>query len=459
MISVLGIAVLLGICWAASNNRRAIRWRLVAWGMGLQFTFALLILKTDPGREVFGWVSRAFTTLTSFTDAGGEFVWGWIYQKEGKPILMIDILMTIIFFASLMSILYHLGVMQWVISGIAKVMRKTMGTSGSESLSASANIFVGQTEAPLAIKPYVETMTMSELHAVMVGGFATVAGGVLLAYAKFGVDPGHLVAASFMSAPAALVAAKMFYPETQESPTAGEMKIRPERTTTNILDAACVGAGEGMKLVLNVVAMLLAFVSLIAMLNWGIGEVHRLFDPGVDEKDLLSLQMILGWILAPVAWIMGVPWKDCADIGSLLGIRMILNEFISYMNLREMDVSPRAYVIATYAFCGFANLGSIAVQIGGISTIAPSRRADLARLGMRAMLAATVASFLTASLAGALLTDEEMERDFRRNKARVAATAEEKIRHCDAFLQKYPDSSYAEDFLKMKEDIRSTKSE
>jgi len=434
LVSVLGLFVLLGIAWAASNNRKAIRWRIVAWGMGLQLLFALAILKTAPGETAFTWVSDAFARLISFTDDGARFVWGWLYKKEGSYSFILDALMTIVFFSALMSLLYHLRVMQWVVGGIARVMRRTMGTSGSETLSAAANIFVGQTEAPLVVRPFVETMTLSELHAVMVGGFATIAGGVLAAYVSFGIDAGHLVAASFMSAPAALVAAKMFYPETQDSVTAGEVKIRLERTTANVFDAVCVGAGDGMKLVLNVAAMVLAFVALIAMVNWGIGLIH----------EGLTLQKIFGWIFAPVAWVMGVPWEDCTKIGQLLGTRMVVNEFVAYLDLMKIDISPRGYVIATYAFCGFANFGSIAIQIGGISTIAPSRRADLARLGLRAMLAGTLASFLTANIAGALLSDEQVERDYRWHKADRAATVEERVRHCDEFLRKYPGSPYAE---------------
>lgn len=444
LVSALGLLVLLGICWAASNNRRAIPWRVVGWGMGLQILFALVILKTGPGEWLFTRLSDGFDRLIRFTDDGARFVWGWLYKNPAGatgPVFLIDILMTIVFFAALMSLAYHAGIMQWVVGGIAKVMRKTMGTSGSETLSAAANIFVGQTEAPLVVKPFVETMTMSELHAVMVGGFATIAGGVLAAYVSFGIDPGHLVAASFMSAPASLVAAKMFYPETQSSQTAGELRIRLERTTANVFDAVCVGAGDGMKLAINVIAMLLAFVSLIAMINWGIGHLFG----GI------TLERLFGWLLAPVAWIMGVPWQDCGRVGELLGTRMVINEFKAYLDLMKMaDLSPRAYVIAIYAFCGFANFGSIAIQIGGISTIAPSRRSDLARLGLRAMLAGTLASFLTANIAGALLTEEQMERDFRLNRARVATTVQERDRECDEFLRKYPGSRYAEKFLRKK---------
>ncbi|HLF93841.1 MAG TPA: NupC/NupG family nucleoside CNT transporter [Planctomycetota bacterium] len=440
--SVFGLAVLLGIAWAASNNRKAIRWRVVGWGMGLQLLFAVLILKTGPGDSLFQWISRAFEKLIAFTDAGGSFVWGWLYKKSLPPPFLVDVLMTIVFFAALMSLLYHLGVMQLVVGAIAKVMRKTMGTSGSETLSAAANIFVGQTEAPLVVRPYLETMTLSELHAVMVGGFATIAGGVLAVYISFGFDAGHLVAASFMSAPAALVAAKMSYPETQPSVTAGEVKVTFEKTTVNVFDAVCTGAGDGMKLALNVLAMLLAFVSLIAMVNWGVQKLTG----GLRIEDLL------GWLLAPVAWLMGVPWQDCRQVGGLLGMRMVLNEFIAYQRLAGMDLDPRSYVIAIYAFCGFANFGSIAIQIGGLATIAPSRRADLARLGLRAMLAGTLASFLTANIAGALLSDEQVERDYRWNRARVAATVQERDRHCDAFLSKYPASPYAGRFLEKKKE-------
>jgi CNT family concentrative nucleoside transporter len=352
--------------------------------------------------------------------------------------------MVIIFFSAFMSLLYHFGLMQWIVVGIAKVMRKTMKTSGSETLAAAVNIFVGQTEAPLVVKPYLEGMTLSELHAVMVGGFASIAGSVLAAYMNFGIDAGHMIAQSVMSAPASLVAAKMFYPETQVSVTAGDAPVKFEKTSVNALDAVCTGASDGMKLVLNVIAMLVAFVSLVAMINWGFGKL----------AEGLTLQKVMGWILAPVAWLMGVPWRDCPSIGGLLGTRMILNEFVAYMELMKVDCSARAYVISTYALCGFANLGSVAIQIGGISTLAPSRRADLARLGMRAMLAGTLATFLTAAIAGALISDEEAERDFRRNKARVATTPAEKISQYDVFLNKYPQSRYAPEIRKLRSEVR-----
>ncbi len=433
---LLGLAVFVGLAWAVSTDRRAIRWRIVSWGMGLQAVFALLILKTRPGEWVFDGLSRAFTTLIGFTDAGARFVWGWLYRNPAgaqAPVFLIDLLMVVVFFSALMSLGYHLGLMQRVIEVVAWGMRRTMGTSGSETLSAAANIFVGQTEAPLAVKPFLEKMTRSELHAVMAGGFATIAGSVLGAYVGFGIDAGHLLAASVMSAPAALVAAKLFLPETETSLTAGETRVKLERSTANVFDAVCVGAADGLKLALNVVAMLLAFVSILALLNAALGAVL----PG------FTLQRVAGWIFAPFAWLMGVPWKDCGTIGSLLGTRMVLTEFVAYLDLMKADVSARAYVVASYAFCGFANFPSIAVQIGGISALAPGRRSDLARLGLRAMLAGTLASFFTACLAGALLSDEQVERDFRKNRIRVAATEVEKQRERDAFLGKYPDSPYA----------------
>jgi CNT family concentrative nucleoside transporter len=441
LISFLGLFALLGIGWVASTARKRVPWKVVGWGMALQFAFALLILKTPLGEGLFRRLSDGFSRLIGFTDDGAGLVWGWLYKREAPPAFLVDVLMTIVFFSALMSLLYHLGIMQRVVKGIAWAMRRTMGTSGSETLCAAANIFVGQTEAPLVVKPFVETMTRSELHAVMTGGFATIAGGVLAAYVSFGIDPGHLVAASFLSAPAALVAAKLFLPETETSPTAGAVEIKFERQTVNVFDAVCVGAADGMKLVLIVIAMLVAFVSLVALVNAGLGLLH----------DGLTLQRIFGWVLAPVAWLLGVPWADCPAIGGMLGTRMVLNEFVAYLDLAKADVSARAHVIATYAFCGFANFGSIGVQIGGISTLAPGRRADLARLGLRAMLAGTLASFLTAGVAGALLSDEQVERDFRRNRAERAATVERRRSECDAFLTKYPGSPYAAEFRKLRE--------
>ncbi len=420
LISLIGIFVLLGLAWLLSNNRRRFPWRVAGWGLGLQLILAVLLLRTDVGGKVFG-AARVFVTrLLSFTDAGASFMWGGLYRtgedlvayanpEQGHflvtnsvsgqlvpmgTIFVIHILPTIIFFSSLMALLYHLGVMQRIITGVAWVMRKTMGTSGSETLSCSANIFVGQTEAPFVIRPYLDTMTRSELMAVMVGGFATVAGGVMAAYVRFGIDAGHLLAASVMSAPAALVIAKIMYPETEESPTRGAVTLDVPREYANVLDAAAGGAGVGLKLAANVGAMLLAFISLVAMVNYGLGFLG------------ISLQQIFGWIFSPIAWVMGVPWSEAPAFGALLGTKIAVNEFVGYIDLaaaRESGaLSPRSAVIATYALCGFANFSSIAIQIGGIGTVAPGRRSDVAAIGLKAMFGGALASWLTATIAGVL---------------------------------------------------------
>ena len=468
--SFFGIFVLVGLCWLASNNRKRINWKTVFWGLALQFVFAVLILKTTPGRWVFEVASNAVSGLISFTDRGAEFVWGPLYRGVpgnygDKPVtyiyntasgrheplgfvFLLNALMTIIFFSTLMSVGYHLGLVQPVISGMAKIMKRFMGTSGSETLSASANIFVGQTEAPLVVKPFIETMTMSELHAVMVGGFATVAGGVMAAYTTFGIDPGHLLAASVMSAPAALVAAKMFYPETEKSVTAGDVKIQLKKTTVNVFDAACSGASDGMKLVWNVMAMLLAFIALIALFDWCLGQVDLLIFETVfgGEAIGLSLGWIFGKLFFPLAFIMGIEWSDCEAMGALLGTRMAINEFVAYIELSqaEPNLNPRTFVLATYAFCGFANFSSIAIQIGGISGVAPSRKSDLGSIGLRAMLAGTMASLFTASLVGLLLSEEEVA--FRHNARKadqfMGHHYQGKIDLFEKFSRDYPESSY-----------------
>ena len=421
LISLLGVFVLLAVAWLLSNNRGRFPWRIALWGLGLQFTLALILLRTPWGQAVFGGARTFVTRLLSFTDAGASFMWGGLYRTGpdlvafANPengyfqvtdsvtgelsaigtVFVIHILPTIIFFSSLMALLYHLGAMQMVIRGMAWIMRKTMGTSGSESFSCAANVFVGQTEAPLVIRPYLPTMTQSELMAIMVGGFATVAGGVMAAYVRFGVDAGHLLAASVMSAPAALVVAKIMFPETEDSPTRGHVTLDVPREYANVIDAAAGGAGVGLKLAANIGAMLLAFIALVAMVNYGLGFVG------------LSLQQIFGWIFSPVAWVMGVPWSEAMTFGNLLGTKIAVNEFVGYVELmnaaKSGALSPRSVVIGTYALCGFANFSSIAIQIGGIGTIAPERRADVASLGVRAMFGGALASWLTATIAGVLI--------------------------------------------------------
>ncbi len=419
--SLLGIFVLLFLAWLMSNNRRQFPWRVAGWGIGLQITLAVILLKTHWGSLLFGGARTFVNRLLGFTDAGASFLWGNLYRTDENlvafinpeggfiqvtnsvtgqlvpigTVFVIHILPTIIFFSSLMALLYHLGVMQKFISGMAWVMRKTMGTSGSESLSCAANVFVGQTEAPFVIKPYLPTMTNSEIMAVMVGGFATVAGGVMAAYVRFGIDAGHLLAASVMSAPAALVVAKIMYPETEESPTRGAVSLNIPKEYSNVLDAAAGGAAVGLKLAANVGAMLLAFISLVAMINYGLSLMG------------FSLQQIFGFIFSPVAWIMGVPWSEAHVFGNLLGTKIAVNEFMGYIELgnaaREGALSPRSVVIGTYALCGFANFSSIAIQIGGIGTIAPERRGDVAALGLKAMFGGAIASWLTATIAGVLV--------------------------------------------------------
>lgn len=425
LVSFVGVFVLLGIAWLLSNKKRQINYRVVLWGLLLQVVFAVIILKTTPGQAVFFYARAVITKLLSFTDAGASFLFGNLYRGDtdlvkalggGGPyqirdsvsgdfinigvVFAIHVLPTIIFFASLMSILYHLGVMQRVVQGVAWVMARFMGTSGAESLSVASNIFVGQTEAPLLVRPYVSMMTMSELMAVMTGGFATIAGGVMAAYVRFGVDAGHLMAASVMSAPAALVMAKIIFPETGEPKTKGEVKVNLEKTTANVVDAAASGAADGLKLAMNVGAMLLAFIALIAMLDFflfKIGDVFGLAD--------MSLKKILGYVFAPIALVMGVETADVLHFGYLLGTKVSINEFVAYVQLGEWkdQLSPRTFTIGTYALCGFANFSSIAIQIGGIGGIAPERKQDLARIGLKAMIGGALASWLTATIAGILI--------------------------------------------------------
>lgn len=399
LIALLGLGVFIGFAYLTSVNRRAVRWQPVLWGLALQLIFALFILRTPLGLGLFQWLGNAVSTFLDFSDAGAAFIFGENFKDF---FFAFKVLPTIIFFSAVISMFYHFGILQWVVGGVAWVMRRTMKTSGSETLSAAGNIFVGQTEAPLLIKPFVATMTISELHAVMTGGFATIAGGVLAAYVSFGVPPEHLIAASVMSAPAALAISKLMFPETEESSTQGEVKIEVEKTSANVIDAIATGTLDGLKLALNIGAMIIAFLGILAAFNALLGLIGGFF--GYPE---FSLEIILAALLSPVAWLMGVPWADCAAVGTLLGKKTILNEFIAYLDLQtlieEDTISARSIIIATYALCGFANVGSIGIQIGGIGGIAPNRQADLAKIGVRAMVAGTLACFMTACIAGILL--------------------------------------------------------
>jgi CNT family concentrative nucleoside transporter len=428
--SVLGLLALTGIAWLMSVDRARVAWRVVAWGISLQLVFALFILKTPVGVSIFETMNVVIVALLGFTVDGARFLFGNLVYNTvpvgaGDPgqgaftempgmvantggFFAFNVLPTIIFFSSLMTVLYHLGIMQRAVKGVAWVMQRTMKTSGAETLSAAGNIFVGQTEAPLLIKPFVERMTMSELMAVMTAGFATVAGGVMAAYVGmlllyFPDIAGHLMAASVMSAPAALVVAKLMVPETETAETAGRLDFSVERPDVNVIDAAARGASEGLYLALNVGALLLAFVALIYMFNGMLGWVG-----GLAGLEGLTLEAILGWVLAPLAWLMGVPWADAPQIASLMGVKTVLNEFFAYIQLAgvlggEHDLQPRSIVIVTYALAGFANFSSIAIQLGGIGGIAPSRRHDLSRLGLRAMIGGSIAAFMTATVAGMIL--------------------------------------------------------
>jgi len=384
------------LAWSLSLNRRKLNVRLILSGVALQFIFALLILRTSAGRAVFNLARVVVAKVLSFSDAGATFIFGENFQEH---FFAFSVLPTIIFVSAIMALLFHWGIMQRIVSVMALIMTKVMRVSGTESLAAAANVFVGQTEAPLVVKPYLKTMTSSEIMAMMTGGMATIAGGVMAAYVGMGADAGHLLAASIMSAPAALVIAKIILPEVEESPTMGKVKIKIEKEDTNSFDAICRGASEGLKLALNVGAMLLVFIALISAMNW----IFELLPDAFGAP--ITLQRLLGWLCAPLAWLMGIEWQDAIKVGSLLGEKTIINEFVAYMDLCKMkdSISPRSFTIATYALCGFANFSSIGIQIGGIGALVPSRRADFARLGLRAMIGGTLAAYMTACIAGLLL--------------------------------------------------------
>ncbi len=410
LISLLGLVVFVGIAWTISSHRKLFPWRTVVWGLGLQLLFGFLILKTKGGERVFDFCQRGVTKLIGFADEGSKMVFGplantdLLSEKLGPGngfIFVITVAATIILVAAVSSLLYHYGVLQLIVRGTAWVMQRLMRTSGSESLAAAANIFMGQTEAPLVIRPYLPKMTRSEILAMMTGGMATIAGGVLAAYVSFGISAGHLLTASVMSAPAALLIAKVMLPETEQSETAAGASATVPRETTNGLDALCRGASEGMMLAINIMAMLIAFVAVVALANYLISLGLR--QTGVTTST--PLQTLFGWLNAPFAWLMGVPWKDCSAVGSVLGERIVINEFVGYLSLSKLTATldPRSYTLATYALCGFANFSSIAIQIGGIGSLAPTRRADLAKLGLRAMIGGLLASYLTATIAGILI--------------------------------------------------------
>ena len=401
---LLGIIVILSAAFLLSTHKRAIKLRLIAWGLGLQFAFALLVLKTDFGK-LFEAAGRAVNAMLNYAEAGSSFVFGPLGAKSGPfgVVFAFQVLPIVIFIASFFAILYYLGVMQVVVKAMAIAMQKIMGASGAESLNVAASIFMGQTEAPLTIKPFIASMTESELFTIMVSGMAHVSGAVMAAYVKIaGVSIQHLLTAVIMTAPATIMLAKIFKPEVDKPATAGKVELKIEKTAVNIIDAAAQGAGDGLGLALNIAGMLIAFLALIAMINGILAGLHGLpfmgWAPG-------SLEQIFAWAFAPLAWLMGVAWKDCASIGNLLGTRLVLNEFVAFLQLGPMksQLEPRSFVIATYALCGFANFSSIAIQIGGIGALAPNRKSDLARLGLKAVAAGSMANFMSACIAGMLL--------------------------------------------------------
>ncbi|HWB82879.1 MAG TPA: nucleoside transporter C-terminal domain-containing protein [Bryobacteraceae bacterium] len=401
---LLGLVVILAIAYLCSTHKRAIKLPLIAWGVGLQFAFAVLVLKTGFGR-VFQTIGVGVNAMLDYAEAGSSFVFGPLGSKSGSfgVVFAFQVLPIVIFIASFFAILYYLGVMQWVVRLMAVAMQKVMGVSGAESLNVAASIFMGQTEAPLTIKPFIAGMTESELFTIMTSGMAHVSGAVMAAYVKVaGVRIEHLLTAVIMTAPATIMLAKIFIPETEKPATAGRVDIKVEKTAVNVIDAAAQGAGDGLHLALNIAGMLIAFLALIAMINGILGYAH-----GFSFLHWLpkSLEGFFGTIFSPLAWIMGVPWKDASAIGNLLGTRLVTNEFVAFLQLGPMkaQLDPRSFTIATYALCGFANFSSIAIQIGGIGVLAPNRKSDLARLGLRAVAAGSMANFMSACIAGMLL--------------------------------------------------------
>lgn len=412
---LMGVGTILALVWFLSERRDLIAWRTAIVGIALQLTLAIIVLWVPAGQRIFDVMAQGFVTLIGFTSAGSEFVFGSMVDTEQFGfIFAFQVLPTIIFFSALMSCLYHIGVMQKIVEAMAFVMARLMRLSGSESLATAANVFVGQTEAPLVVRPFIMGMTRSELFALMTGGMATIAGGVLAAYVLLlgGSDPAqqayyakHLISASIMAAPAALVMAKLMIPETETSETMGQVKTLVEKSHVNLIEAAAAGAGDGLKLALNVGAMLLAFLALIALLNWPLNWLGGVTGLEAMIGEPLSLSLLLGWLMAPLAFLIGVPLNEVVTVGGLIGTKIVANEFVAYVALTELQgqLSERSVLIATYALCGFANFASIAIQLGGIGGIAPLRRPDLAKLGLKAVTAGALVSLLNAAWAGILV--------------------------------------------------------
>ena len=414
-ISLFGLFVMIGLAWLMSSHKRRISWRLVIGGLLLQFFLALIVIHTPPGKWLLDGTKMAFDQLMGFVDHGAGFVFGDDATNEalrkGEPIpedsslnqmrFAFRVLPTIIVFASLMGVLYYLGIMQFVVKIIARAMQVTLGTSGAESLAASANVFVGHTEAPLVVRPYINGMTKSELNAMMVGGFATITGGLLAVYAGMGIHAGHLFTASIISAPAALLIAKVMQPEVETPETLGHVRVKIPRRGANLFEAIAIGATDGLKLAVNVAVMLIAFLAMIAIVNALVGWVGSWF--GLDW----SLETGLGYVFSSLAWLMGIEAKECLAAGELLGLKIVANEFIAYDRLGTMieaeQISERSQLILTYALSGFSNFAAIGIQIGGIGGLVPDRRSDLAKLGLRAMVGGMLACCMTACVAAILI--------------------------------------------------------
>ncbi|GAB3171938.1 NupC/NupG family nucleoside CNT transporter [Telluribacter humicola] len=406
---LIGVVLILGIAYALSNNRKAINFRTVGVGLGLQFGLAVFILRTETGQAVFKWLGEKVQKLLSFSDQGADFVFGTLVRSdqmrrafgEGNDyIFFFKVIPTIIFVAVLVNMLYHIGIMQRVIGVIARGVYWLMGVSGAEALSNVASTFVGQVEAQIMIKPYLKGMTNSELMASMSGSFACIAGGVMAVYISLGVPAPYLIAASLMAAPGALVISKIVYPETEVSETKGAVKLEIKKTHANLLDAIAAGASEGLKVGFNVIAMLIGFIALVALFDYILGLVGGWF-----SFPELSMNYLLGKVFSVFAWAMGVPSKDVEVAGALMGTKMVINEFVAYLDLVKVKetLDPKTLVITSFALCGFANFSSIAIQVGGIGELAPSRRSDLARLGFKALICGTLASYMSATLAGILM--------------------------------------------------------
>jgi CNT family concentrative nucleoside transporter len=399
---LLGILAIVAIAIALSHNRKQIRWRVVAWGLALQILFAIFVLRIPAGQQLFRALGSFVTSILNYSYVGSQFVFG----ELGKPnsslgvIFAFQLLPAIIFVSALFAIMYYLGIMQVVVRAFARLMSRVMGASGAESLNVAASIFMGQTEAPLTIRPFLPRMTRSELMTVMTSGMAHISGSIMVAYIAFGIEARHLLTAVIMTAPGTIMMAKLFEPETEVPETYGKVKLDMPKQDVNLLDAAARGTSEGLTLMLNVIALLVSFVALVALVNGGFAAVHR-----YAEWFPANLQTVLGWLFRPIAWVMGVPWHDSGTIGSLLGTRMVLNEFIAYAQLGPLkaELDPRSFTIASFALAGFANFSSVGIQLGGIGALVPERKRDLARLGIRAMLAGTLANFLSATIAGILL--------------------------------------------------------